>query len=154
MFDPFNKLWLWAALTFLGWIVTAMGWLVANFQANKREKRKELRAEIDRVILTVHGLLEAARQYYTKAGDDREDARLRIHTLINRASGQIELLDRHQDDPKVQSRFVSLYEAITNGDFESKDLKPAPLSGERYTRIAFAAENLVSKIEEWYCRNR
>jgi len=137
-----------------GWFVTAIGWLFANYQANRRENRKEVRAEVDRVISTVHDLLEAARDYYTTINNEREEARLRIHTLIARASRQIEQLDKHRKSTGAYPRFAVLFEAITDGNFESKKLKPESLSGERYARITAAAENYLAKVEEWFYTNK
>lgn len=137
-------------MTIFGWLVTAIGWLVANFQANHRERRKEIRAEVDRLISTLDGLLEAAREYYTSNGNNREEPRLRIHTLINRSSSQIEFLETRKNGPEMNIRMAALFEAITDGNFESKKLKPQPLSGERYVRIAAATENLSSTVERWF----
>ena len=37
----------------LGWIITGLGWYITSAQANTRDKRKELRAQIDSLIETI-----------------------------------------------------------------------------------------------------
>jgi len=53
------------------WVVAAVGWLVANNQANKRELRKEVRAEIDDITKISKTILSDLQKYYlTAAGGD------------------------------------------------------------------------------------
>jgi len=48
----------------VAWVVAAMGWLVANSQANKREVRKEVRGEIDEISKLGKEILSELKKYY------------------------------------------------------------------------------------------
>lgn len=58
----------------IAWVIAAIGWAVANFQANRREVRKEVRAEIDELTkLAKETLLDLQNYYKTEVGSDDSD---------------------------------------------------------------------------------
>lgn len=71
------------------WVVAAVGWLVANKQANKREVRKEVRAEIDDIARIGKGILTELQKYY--ATDTGSDAALLSELTIKASFKELDL---------------------------------------------------------------
>ena len=54
----------------VGWLFTILGWFVSNTQANRPERRKEVRAEMDACIKLLAELLIKSRVYFCSSPSD------------------------------------------------------------------------------------
>lgn len=134
----------------IGWTITVVGWIVANIVANARETRKEKRSQIESFRALLDELLDASRIYYTSnIKEEQFTSSLDIHRRINRIQQMIENFDSDTIIKKQNNypKFVLLYEAVTGGDFESKDTKRGAAHSERYKRIVTLSDQLFSDIE-------
>jgi hypothetical protein len=137
------------AAGFVGWLLTALGWLVANGQANRRESRKEYRGAVDALETDVDRLLEAYREYLTELkAVENEQARLRVHAEINRLRRHVISLATDVG-PELVRAYEDLFEAITGGVFESRVRQPAK-AAEDYARSVTAAEALLDCSDTWF----
>lgn len=134
---------------FLGWLVTAIGWLVANSHANTRETRKERRAALDRLESDIDGLLAAYRRYLTDDDEDKkEEARLEVIARIDRLCRRVEHLQNFVGD-ELYRKFTALYEVITGGDFGSRSRK-SKSPNDNFPHAVTKAEALVECAESWF----
>lgn len=135
----------------IGWGVTAAGWLVTSLQANKRETRKEYRAEVTALEVSTDRLLEAYRRYLSETDEAKcEQARLQVHSDVNRVRRRVEGLEGAVGG-EICRKFENLFEVLTGGDFESKSRRSG--SGNNYARVVTAAEDLLECAETWF-RNK
>lgn len=134
----------------LGWIITGLGWYITSAQANTRDKRKELRAQIDSLIETIDITQEFAFEYYSNQGDARQKNRLQLFQKLQKIETKNSVITKYENNFDVNSEFSGFWEAITDGDFDSKLLKKLDSSDERFSRISSACSYLISKIEVWY----
>lgn len=126
-------------LPVVGWSIPALGWYIANTQANQRELRKEVRAEIEDVSSLVEKILEAYKKYLALSGGDKDalGLSLEIQYAFNRLDAQLELLTlrRHYsydefareqllDMSEVIGVSTEFFDSCTGGNFGEKD-KPA-----------------------------
>ena len=69
------------------WILAALGWIISGRQADRREKRKEFRAELDAMENLVKDILSRALSYFRdgecepSAKTDEMDIRALLHEL-------------------------------------------------------------------------
>lgn len=136
----------------LGWIITGLGWYITSAQANSRDKRKELRAQIDSLIETIDIAQEFAFEYYSNQGDARQKNRLQLFQKLQKIETKNSVITKYENNFDVNSEFSGFWEAITDGDFDSKLLKKLDSSDERFSRISSACSYLISKIEVWYLK--
>jgi len=135
----------------IGWLLTALGWLISNRQANDREARKEYRAAVNSLESCTNRLLDAYRTYLTElVATKNEQARLQVHSEINRLRRLVNSLSRDAGTT-LHTKFVDLYEAITGGAFESRTRKPDAAT-EDYSRAVAEAEGLLECAEVWFRR--
>lgn len=131
--------------------IVAVGWYVTSHQANKREDRKETRAEIDALVKTIESTTSLAIEYYSNIGVKREKARGQLMPMLERIETRISVLQHHRTIPELESGHMHLWDAITDGDFDSESLPSLPASDVRILRIITSAENLIFSAESWYC---
>ena len=135
----------------IGWLVTGLGWYVSHHHAIQRESRKEMRTNIDKLINRLHELIKTACDYYTTNESlDQERKSLDIHILIEQCRRQIEIFEKLTNPPKISNKFTELYEAITGGNFESKNRTYAPEDIEKCKRISVLNGKIIECIEDWY----
>ena len=137
------------AAGFVTWLMTTLGWLVVNRHANAREARKEYRSAVDSLEADVDQLLEAYREYLTETkATENEQARLRVHSAINRLRRHVASL-ADEVGPPFQDGFTNLYEVVTGGSFESRKREPSR-TAEDYARSVAAAEEMIDSAERWF----
>ena len=122
---------------------------IANKQANSRETRKEYRTTLTTLEVTIDRLLGAFRAYLSESDIiKREQARLMVHSELNRIRRQIEFLEP-TIGKELDKKFTLMYEAVTGGDFESKS-RAGETGAKDYSGIVTAAENLLECTESWF----
>ncbi|WP_146193389.1 hypothetical protein [Corticimicrobacter populi] len=77
----------------IAWAVAAAGWLVSSRQANKRERRKEIRTDIATISASINEVLKHVESTLSaKTPSDRDIAYLSITTTLRDIDMQLERL--------------------------------------------------------------
>lgn len=127
------------------WVLVVVSWAVVNRQHNRRETRKELRAQLDQLKESLSSLEQIAEQYHSGASHDEGTAR-RIKLLLQRITNGVDQLGL-LDDLTRQVKIISLRRAITYRNFDSSAYRPEPLTGELIASINASVDELVSVME-------
>ena len=123
---------------YLALAVVVVGWFVANFQANRREDRKEARALVDRAKLLAEGIAKDAIDYLASP-----DSALAPKLKADLDLLEIELSRLPNFDVRsapLISRLTHFQEAVTGGDFETAD-RPGRGAGSYEVRAVMTARN-------------
>jgi hypothetical protein len=112
----------------VAWIVAVFGLIYNNYTANKREKRKEVRSEIDSLAGTVKDALKKLSEYYKPdaRGVDSKKIELELKVIFNEIDLKMDRLVGRRFKHNVKTRLVSatnaaekFYDRATSGCFES-----------------------------------
>ena len=137
-----------------GWLLTVLGWLVSNLQANSRERRKEARAEVDACCDLIAELLDDARAYYLKPGTDADalpkasDIKFKMLRLLTR----VERLERKAGTSDAVTHGGDLMDSITGGDFEQHTRLARVPTDPLFNRIESASHFLMDSLEESFAK--
>lgn len=137
----------------IAWALVIIGWWLANNQANGRERRKELRADIDRIDSIVKGLVASHRRYRTGvpgSEDDVESVHIKVATshlglCLARTPDQIYTAD-------VKRLQADLFERLTGGDFECATRSALLHSHQSILTVEFSAIQLMDELERAYLK--
>lgn len=136
----------------VAWVVAGIGWMVANAQANTRERRKEVRSEIDEIAKHLQEALRGLNKYHHLAGSDEEaeKATLTIKVSFMEIDSRIGRLEQRKGwfriKPllaldKAKAASTLFFDEATGGDFESSNkpaLTPANASKRLYKQSHFS----------------
>lgn len=80
----------------VAWLVAAIGWIVGNVQANRRERRKELRSEIEDVARLVKDVATETKKFYrsTPGSPEHVECVVTVQALVREIDVRIERLKR------------------------------------------------------------
>lgn len=133
-------------LQIITWIVIIIGWFIVNSQHNKRELRKERRAQIDTFNEKIDQLEKKAVSYHTHAEHNELLARdiKRNFDEIRKFSLRIKLLDI-----KVVNRLIiNLRRSITFKNFDNGiNHKQESENGELVAGIYNACDTFIESME-------
>ena len=143
------------ALITVGWLLAALGWVVSNFQANQREKRKETRSEVDAICKAATEIIHKCRKYYgSQPTDPEEQARTaEISFDVKRILRRIQTLNTRT--PKFQSAIVAgaeFFDVVTGEPFASKNRIIQTPGAPLLNQIEAVVSNLIDKVEEGFTR--
>lgn len=140
------------AVSTVTWVLAIIGWYVTNHHSNKREYRKEVRLNIDKVTDEIESLLKSSHTYYCSDNSTEQSVSCcQIYASFEKTSGFCQRLENDHSDIHIQKRLDFLFEEITGGDFGSVNLKRnSNLYMEKSQRIALLAENIRTEAENWY----
>ncbi|MCX8490846.1 MAG: hypothetical protein ORN54_07245 [Cyclobacteriaceae bacterium] len=129
-------------------IVTLIGWYIVNRQNNKRETRKEIRSAADKSKDLLREVSINGFEYWQ--GNPDVPA-WKITSLL----GELEVeLCRFPDGKNLQTTLLNiltdLTDAITGGQFESKNRPVRTPKDKEMREIAKCRENLLRAIESKY----
>lgn len=143
----------WAPSNFqvVSWVLIVIGWLIVNAQNNLRETRKEARAMSDNAKELAIDTASNAYQYMTTDSINSVELKSSLEVL------EIEL-ERFPDfgpGGRLIQRFNDFADAITGGDFETKD-RTVKTANSREVNALFQTRNsLLAEIEfqfkQHYC---
>lgn len=141
------------ALTVGTWIIGVGGWVVTNAQSNKREKRKETRAEVSEIVEGVTSVLAACRTYYQDGPDHADDA-IRAANLafdVKLVATRVQrLVLREKLFSSATDACDSFFEAVTGEGFQSKTRNKFEPGSDRLQTIEEAVHELVDCLEEGF----
>jgi hypothetical protein len=132
----------------IGWLVTAVGWVVTSWQANRREVRKERRAEVDACCKMTAELLERSRKFYlADATDTSQHSAADIHFLMARLIRRVERLGQQHWGLEAVSEVGSLFDSVTGNDFDSPHRQRRAADDPLFKKIEEDAHVLMDKLE-------
>ncbi|PUE06863.1 hypothetical protein B9Z51_13105 [Limnohabitans sp. T6-5] len=135
-----------------GWFFTIIGWLVSNAQANSRERRKEVRAEIDACIKLQADLVLKSRTYFGSPESDQlskpraAEIRFELQRLITR----VERLEGKYPQFDVTGACGELMDAISGDPFESVDREALPADSDLLLKIESDTHVLIDQLEDGF----
>lgn len=141
------------ALITVSWMVAAFGWVISNAQANRREKRKETRSEVDAICKAAAEVVLKCRIYFAELPThDEDDARgseiaFEVHRILRRTE-------------RLHSRVASFFEATSAGEiffdavtglpFQSKTRQAVGPGSEKLRTIESSVHGLIDALEEGF----
>lgn len=126
--------------------VVIIGWWVNNSLAKSRQLRNEQLTKKEELFRELDNLDNAIREYYVGEKEKHNSAKHEIDAKFSRLSGMIENLGNASKETKVYERFTALFEATTDGTFETDKISNEVFE-EKYKRILLIREQLFSEIE-------
>ena len=137
-----------------GWLFTIFGWLVSNAQANRREKRKEARAEVDACIKLLAELVTKSRDYYGEAAANPQSKSRgsEIRFELQRLIARVERLERKHAQFDVTGACGELMDSISGDPFESADRQALAADADLLLRIESAAHVLIEQLEDGFIK--
>jgi hypothetical protein len=137
-----------------GWFFTIVGWLVSNAQANSREKRKEVRTEIDACIKLLAELVVKSRSYYGAPVIDSlsksraAEIRFELQRLITR----VERLGGKHAEFDVTGACGELMDSISGDPFESADREALAADSDLLLKIESDTHVLIDQLEDGFVK--
>lgn len=139
-----------------GWLTTIFAVLLSHIFTGRREKKRdsglEFQVKLSQLIDLVNQLQNVSFAYYTSSEGNAEFAmRLKIDGLFSQLDGAWVFLETKDAKAAsaVSKKVSTFYEAVTDGNFGSKDRALDELRDEqRCKRIALAAQHLITYIRE------
>ena len=137
-----------------GWALTIVGWLVSNTQANRREKRKEARAETDACTKLAVELVLKSRAYFgAPASDSLSKPRAaEIRFDLQRLFTRVERLKGNRDQSDVLKACGELMDAISGDPFESADRGVFAADSDLLQRIESDTHVLIDQLEDGFVK--
>lgn len=133
---------------YVGLVITLIGWFVNNKSANKRENRKECRAEVDACCKLAADLFDKAKAYYSsipKAEDRPVAAEIRFN--VQRLFIRVERLQERHQKFEVIGACEEMLDSITGDSFESANRKAINLSDVLIIKIENDVHFLMDQLE-------
>jgi hypothetical protein len=134
-------------LVAVGWFLTVLSWFVSHSQANRREMRKETRAEIDACIKLTTELVSNARIYYGKSDETSKSQAAEIQFELKRFIARVERLEKKLIKFEVTDVCGELLDAITGDPFESSDRETLSADSDVVIKIQACALALIARLE-------
>lgn len=147
---PFSQ----AFAPLLTFATVVVGWLWVSKDNNKRESRKELRAnlnEIRELVLTIEG---AARTYFQKPPADEEGHRLgfQIKRDLQHLAGRLTSLKICDKTLVFDNEMAGYRSCITGRDFESNAREVRHYDDLLFLEICNSGQSLIDTIERAYAQ--
>lgn len=143
----------------VAWVVAAIGWGITNFQANVREKRKELRSEIDALEKAIQSIADKMGAYLRRKEADASAAisELEILVLFQSVDRRIERIKKRQSGgtlglyiDQIDREREQFYDFTTGKYFQTPVLLGEPELSERITEIHSRAQILIEALHSFF----
>jgi hypothetical protein len=133
------------------WIVAAVGWGATHLLSEARERRKEVRAQVDKVLDRLAKIEEAARDFHSADSFDQKKS-LFILSEIHRLERILTRIPGMNIDNLV-SVIILHRRAITYQNFDMSSFQRLDLGGELIGDINAATQDFEDEIEAQYRLN-
>jgi hypothetical protein len=130
------------------WIVAVVGWFATHLFSEARERRKEVRAQIDKILDRLFKLEETARQFHTGVEFDYAKS-LEIISEIDRVERAISRITRYKIDEFVPT-IIHHRRAITLLNFDSSIFVEQKSNSEILTNVSNATKDLEDELDIQY----
>lgn len=141
------------------WVIAALGWGITNHQANVREKRKELRSELDALEKAIQSIAEKMTTYLRrKAGDVTGPVtELEVIVLFQSVDRRIERLRKRQSGgtlglyfDKIADEREQFFDFCTGSYFQTPVLLAEPDLSHRITEVHSRAQVLIETLHSFF----
>lgn len=130
---------------FITWLLVVLGWIVVHFLGEARERKKEVRAELDSIYDAIHDSRRMARNFHCS---DTFDGVLARDVLVGLESIERRLLRmRFFDDREIAPGIVRLRQAISLRNFTKSEFSKQDENSEILGDISFYSEELIDELE-------
>lgn len=130
------------------WVVAVAGWGFTHIFSEARERRKEVRSQLDKCIEHLLALEKAAREFHMKAEYDPIKG-YDLTTALNTFERRLYRISCLSTD-SLTSRLIALRRSITLSNFDLSDFKTQDSSSEILGMIAEAAASMEDAVEAQY----
>lgn len=127
-----------------------LGWLIVNWQNNKREERKELRSSLTDISKNIEGIEDSAITYHTSLARTLPLEKT-INLNISRLSSKIRHL--RFDSENVKLSFIELKKSITLDNFETNRFAQQNSDSEITDSIRLACDKLKDSLEDEFSKH-
>lgn len=130
------------------WIVAAIGWGATHFLSEARERRKEVRAQIDKISEKLSKLQDAAMNFHTA---DRYDERAATGILsdIDRIERHVSRISRFDTDC-FNAVIIQHRRAVTYRNFDKSTFSQQTFDGELLVEVNSATQSFEDELEAQY----
>jgi hypothetical protein len=143
------------ALSPLGsWVIVILGWLVVAKDHAKRERRKEVRALIDRAVTRIRACEEKALEYWQLPDSEAKANALAvsIKALCQTLGSELVILQRECDSEDFGPRLINFRRASMGEDFEVAVRQQCSPGSTKLASITDASCELVEIMELSFLR--
>jgi len=129
------------------WLLVISGWLLVNHQNNVREKRKEIRAILDKTQSFLDEIEIEAIKYHTS--QESSDSAFQLKRNLNqKLRNKLDILKlRNLNVEKCYPYLKTLRQAVTLENFDTSSFKPQNLSDDLIKNIWLAKDKLSQELE-------
>ncbi len=125
-----------------------VGWVVVHFLGEARERRKEVRAELDEIFTKLREIEAAACSLHCAETYSGVDGR---HVLVSLESAERRILRlRLYDDSEFSRAIVSLRQAISLKNFSTSEFIKQDGDSPILADIAWTTEELIDALDSGY----
>jgi hypothetical protein len=131
-----------------------LGWWVVSRDHDNRERRKEIRGQIEELTREVHEIELKTYDYLPTTADSNESLSLglRLKSDLQRLALALARLAK-VEEINVKDAMTLLRQAVTGDDFDSKARKPAGLDSAWALKVQIAANKMIDDLE-WAFREK
>lgn len=127
-----------------------LGWIIVNWQNNKREERKELRSSLTDISKNIEEIEESAIGYHSAASRMTATEKS-INLKISRLSSKIRHL--HFENKNITPNFIQLKKSITLDNFETNRFIQQSAESDLIESISFSCDQLKDSLENEFSRH-
>lgn len=141
------------------WVIAAIGWSITNYQANVREKRKELRSEIDALEKAIQSVAEKMATYLRREEGDATApvSELEVIVLFQSIDRRIERIKKRQSGgtlglyiDRINVEREKFYDFATGEYFQTPVLLKEPELSQRITEVHAHAQILIETLHSFF----
>lgn len=143
----------------LAWVIAAIGWSITNAQANLREKRKELRSEIDALEKAIQSIADKMAAYLRRnAGDPASSvSELEVLVLFQSVDRRVERIKKRQSGgtlglyiDRIDEEREKFFDYSTGEYFQTPVLLVEPDLSARITELHSHAQILIESLHSFF----
>jgi len=140
--------WSWSGP--ISWALVILGWLVINWQHNKRETRKEIRAAFNGLYEMLNEIEDDAFSYHTGNGDPALSKR--IKRRLGQIHSRINLAFMTTIRERCSREVFAFRRAVTLQNFDTVSHNSLPSTSPVFEEITATRERLINTLEQAFLK--
>ena len=142
-------MWITPAAQVIGLVLVFFGWIITNWQNNRRETRKEGRSACDAIKKYILEITVKGKKYYLERdGEISFEIKSELE-LLEIELGRIPFFGIGQNSTLMKC-FISFSDALTDEDFEQKDAPKLASTDPKIQRIMRKRNSLLREVERQF----
>lgn len=130
------------------WLLAILGWFATHFFSEARERRKEVRSQVDKLLDRLVKIEGFARDFHTSASFD-EKISSELLSQLNRLEGVLGRISRFDIDNFV-GVLVHLRRSITLNNFDKSKFSTQSYGSQLLSEISGAIRDFEDELEGQY----